>query len=249
MFHGEGMNGKTVLLNLISVLLGKENVSNESLQRLCNKEYAVASLYGKLVNICPDIPSSALHDIDVFKQLTGNDIFIRGEKKYKDSFTFRNTARLTFSANELPAGKMDYAYYIRLILVKFPNNFEGKEDKNLLDSLTTEQELSGLLNLALKGLKRLQANDKFSNCKSAKDTQKEYTLNSNHVAAFMFECTESSDKDCPATELYLTYVGWCTAHKIQRLTENGFAKKLHNLNYTKYRENVVGSKSSVKTPY
>jgi putative DNA primase/helicase len=41
-------------------------------------------------------------------------------------------------------------------MIDFPNKFEGiQADKQILQKLATESELSGLFNVALQGLKRL----------------------------------------------------------------------------------------------
>jgi putative DNA primase/helicase len=224
MLHGKGANGKSVLLNLLVRLLGIDNISKESLQNLETKQFSVANLYGKLMNICPDLPSTTLHEAEIFKQLTGNDMYIRGEEKYKPAFQFLNTARLTFSANDLPKGKIDYAFSRRWILVNFPNTFEGNQDKDLIDKLTPE--LSGLLNLALKGLKRLLENGGFSNNKSVDATQKEYILNSNPVQAFLDNRTEPSDDRIIQTELYRNYEGWAYVHKIKSMGYNRFCKEM-----------------------
>jgi putative DNA primase/helicase len=67
MFYGKGSNGKSVLLNLLIIFLGSENVSKESLQKLETDKFSVSNLYGKLMNICPDIPSTTLHNTNLFK--------------------------------------------------------------------------------------------------------------------------------------------------------------------------------------
>lgn len=249
MLYGVGSNGKSVFLALLEALIGGENTSAESLQKLEFDKYRTAKLYGKRVNICGDIPDSKMHKSEVFKKLTSGLDLIDGENKYQDSFTFRNTAKLVFSANILPEGKKDKAYYRRWTLIQFPNNFEGgNEDKNLINKLREPGELSGFLNLALEGLKRLKINGKFSNDKSIEDTQKEYEFNSNPVAAFMDECTQISDEDCDATILYLTYVQWCQVYGKPHMSNIGFSRKLNQMGYTSHRENEPGSYSSKKIP-
>jgi putative DNA primase/helicase len=104
--------------------------------------------------------------------------------------------------------------------------------------LQTPKELSGFLNLVLDGLKRLRENGKFSNEKSVEATQKEYEFNSNPIAAFMEECTQTSDEDCDATLLYLEYVDWCQSCGKQHITNIGFSRKLNDMGYTSHRENV-----------
>ena len=176
---------RVCFLALLESLVGKENTASESLQKLECDKYRPAKLYGKRVNICGDIPDMKMQKSENFKKLTSGLDLIDAENKYQDPFTFQNTAKLVFSANDIPEGKKDKAYYRRWILIRFPNNFEGeKADKSLITKLQTPEELSGFLNLALDGLKRVRENGKFSNEKSIEATQKEYEFNSNPDRCF-----------------------------------------------------------------
>lgn len=246
MLYGKGGNGKTVFLNLFVKFLGIENIARESLQKLETDKYSVANLYGKLMNICPDIPSNTLHTTDIFKQLAGDDHFIRGERKYQDAFSFKNTARLTFSANQLPKGNIDYAFSRRWILINFPNSFENNQDKELDNKLTPE--LSGLLNLALTGLKRLQENGEFSNSKSVDETQKEYVINSNPVQAFLDECTEASDENEIHIEMYYSYELWALEKEIKVIGYNRFCKEIKWCGVETYRSSVYCDGKYIKIP-
>ena len=247
MLHGIGSNGKSVFLALLEALFGRENTSAESLQKLEFDKYRLAKLFGKLVNICGDIPDIKMQKSENFKKLTSGFDLIDGENKYQNPFTFKNTTKLVFSANDIPEGKKDKAYYRRWILIRFPNNFEGENaDKSLITKLQTPEELSGFLNLALDGLKRVRENGKFSNEKSVEATQKEYEFNSNPVAAFMDERTQISDEDCDAILLYLEYVAWCQSCGKQHITNIGFSRKLNGMGYTSHRENVQNGYSIKK---
>jgi putative DNA primase/helicase len=42
LLNGYGQNGKSVLLNLIELFLGKDNTSAESLERLLKEKFAIA---------------------------------------------------------------------------------------------------------------------------------------------------------------------------------------------------------------
>ena len=247
MLYGVGSNGKSVFLALLESLVGGNNISSESLQRLEFDKYRTAKLYGKLVNICGDIPDIKMNKSEIFKKLTSGLDWIDAENKYQDPFKFHNTAKLVFSANNIPEGKKDKAYYRRWVLIEFPNNFEGKNaDKSLITKLQTPEELSGFLNLALDGLKRLKENEKFSNEKSIEATQKEYELNSNPIAVFMNDRTQISDEDCDATILYLEYVDWCNSYRKDHISNIGFSRKLKSLGYDSHRENVQDGNSTQK---
>ena len=130
MLYGIGSDGKSVYLALLESLIGKDNTSAESLHKLENDKYRTAKLYGKRVNICGAIPNSKMHKTKIFKKLTSGLDLIDGENKYQDSFVFKNTAKLVFSANILPETNRDKAYFRRWQLIEFPSNFEGgAEDK------------------------------------------------------------------------------------------------------------------------
>jgi putative DNA primase/helicase len=155
---------------------------------------------------------------------------IDGENKYQDSFVFKNTAKLVFSANSLPEAKPDKAYYRRWQLITFPNNFEGgTEDKLLSKKLQEPNELSGFLNLALDALKRLSLKGKFTNSKSIEETQREYELNSNPIAAFMDECIEPGSGSTAGVVLYGIYILWADYYGKNKVPLNQWAKELKNL--------------------
>jgi phage/plasmid-associated DNA primase len=81
-----------------------------------------------------------------FKMLVSGDT-IRAQKKHGQPFDFKNKSKQIFSANEIPESEdQTYAYFKRWIILVFNKLFQGDErDTDLIDKLTTEEELSGLL--------------------------------------------------------------------------------------------------------
>ncbi len=190
MFHGSGANGKSTLQGVLRALLGPKNISAESLQTLSKSRFATASLWGKLANICPDIPATPLRYLDTFKGLTGGDA-VRGERKFHDAFTFLNPAKLIFSANELPpVDDKTFAFWRRWIIVDFPNHFTGDdENPRLLETLTLDAELSGVLNWALAGLEALRARGGFPEGQ-AEDLREKWQRRSDSLYWFLQERVE-----------------------------------------------------------
>jgi len=188
MFLGEGANGKSTLLGIFEAFLGRENISTVSLQDLAENKFAAAQLVNKMANIYPDLPSKALKHTGMFKVLTGGDS-VMVERKFKDGFTYRNHAKLVFSCNKLPEAQDDTdAFYRRWLFVNFPNQFTGeKADKNKLKKLTTQEELSGFLNWALEGLKRLREKQCFTDEGSTEEMRKVYIKMSSPIGAFVDE--------------------------------------------------------------
>ncbi len=217
---GEGANGKSTLLNLLNAFLGSENCSHATLQQLCEGKFELAQLYGKLSNICDDLPGDALKSVGNFKSLTGN-ASIQAQFKFKNPFDFFNTAKLVFACNKLPAASEDtIAYYRRFIILNFNRLFIGSNaDPHLIDKLTIPSELSGLLNFALKGLQRLLKNQQFTNARSIEETRSQYIRTADSCQSFLEEMTEVSQNNADFIRediLYRTYCDYCTSFKLPR---------------------------------
>lgn len=249
MLYGEGSNGKSIFLRLLIAFIGSENVSGVSLQKLETDKFAVANLYGKLLNVYPDLKDQTVYHSDIFKTLVGCDR-VDGEKKFKDAFSFQNKARLIFSANKIPAVKNDgFAYFRRWILINFPNIFEeGKnDDKDLFEKLTTPEELSGFLNLALEGLKRVLWNRKYSHTKPTEDVTRLYKENSSAVSLFAESCLITSTEDTEKTDVHEFYRKWAEAKGLKPLAFTTFGKEFKKLGYTDDRlfDKALNKKHSV----
>lgn len=230
MFIGEGANGKSTFMELLRAMLGNENVATEALQEFERNRFSVSNLYGKLANIYPDLTDRALRSTGLFKILTGGDT-ISGEYKFKDRFSFRNYAKLLFSANKIPECKDDTtAFFRRWIIINFPHQFlsdNPKTDKNLIKKLTTEQELSGFLNWALEGLTRLLKSGKFSYAKSVEETREQYIRASDPVKAFAMDCIKHKPGSViPKDEVYNAFIEYCQKMKLPTVAKNAFSGKL-----------------------
>lgn len=84
---------------------------------------------------------------------------ITAQHKYGKPFTFRNRDKIICSGNTIPLseGEDELAYFKRWVIVSFNALFtEEKQDKDLIKKLTTPENLSGLLKLALVGVMLLE---------------------------------------------------------------------------------------------
>jgi len=225
---GEGANGKSTFLALVKEFLGRENVSGKGLVDLEINRFAKASLFGKLSNLYADLSDETLQRTGTFKMLTGGDV-IEAEKKFKDSFTFVNYAKLLFSCNKLPQvyDNTD-AFFRRWIIIVFPKVFRGANcDPNILEKLTAQNELSGLLNIALKGLKRILENDGFSRAKSTEETREDYIRKSDPLAAFVMDCIEESqDFILLKQRLYSLFAFYCRENNLPAVNKDTFFKNI-----------------------
>lgn len=238
MLTGSGANGKSTLVNMISALLGKGNVSNVPLQELENNRFKSAQLYGKMANIFADLPNLNLNKSNIFKSIVTGDS-ISAEFKGKDSFDFRPFAKLIFSANEIPSTQdITDGFFRRWILIPFPNKFTpDKADPNLSQKLTTPQALSTLLNYAIQGLNRLETNHHFTEGETISAMLEQYKKESDTVKAYI-------DDNCiigwgdlgysiSTVDLFESYEKWCKENGYQFIGKKKFNQRLqqdYNLN-------------------
>jgi P4 family phage/plasmid primase-like protien len=161
-----GSNGKGKCVDLLKTFVGMENTSVLTLTQV-QERFNKVNLYNKLLNISDELNKEALEDTTFFKMMTGES-WISGEKKnVQEPVIFLNHAKAVILANQLPPVRdKTSAFFRRPILFEFNNRFtteNGKKDPDLMAKLITPEELSGLLNWALEGRKRLHENKEFSN--------------------------------------------------------------------------------------
>ena len=245
MLYGEGENGKSTGITLIKRFLGDKNVSNIPIQKLETNNFAVASLYGKLANLHADLPKTALKETSKFKQLTGGDT-LDAEKKFRDAFSFVPYAKMMFAANTLPATYDDTrAFWRRWLIFRFPNSFEENKEgtkKNILDELTSKEEISGLLNWAIEGLKRLLANQKFTINRSTGEVREEYIRKSDSIGAFILDMIqEHVGSFIIKKDLYESYAQYCRERAYDMVAENTFHQRFHQkVNVREYSPKIDG---------
>jgi putative DNA primase/helicase len=230
MLVGEGANGKSTFLETLRRVLGEENVSTVPLHDLETNSFARSSLYGKLANIYPDLSGRALRSTGYFKMLSGGDT-VSAEFKFRDRFEFKNYAKLIFSCNKVPESPDDTtAFFRRWIIINFPRQFlegDANTDPNLLEKITTEEELSGIFNWALEGLERLLKNGKFSTGRSVEEIREQYIRASDPIKAFAMDCIEEKAGNIVAKdEVYKEFIEYCERMKLPTVPKNAFSMSL-----------------------
>jgi len=226
--EGEGWNGKSTLLKLLIALLGKKNVAHRSLQQLEYNQFAKSSLYGKLANIYADLSDQALKTTETFKLVTSGD-GVTIEFKRQDGFETNLYVKNTYSCNKLPEIYEDtIAIWRRLNIITFPYSFEGKDNKNLINELTTPEELSGLLNWSLEGLTRLRNNNwAFTDSKTTDNIREDYIRKSAPIKAWEMDCLEPKQLSFyPKKYLYQNHITYCQEHNLPICSETTFFRKI-----------------------
>lgn len=239
MLLGPTDSGKSVFLDVMRELLGgKDNVSQESLQDLTNTRWAVASLKGKIANIDHDLDPKTIEDVGTVKKLTsGNEMM--AERKKEKKFEIEPTAKLMFSANRVPdRNKEDDAFYNRWLTVTFPETIPREEqDKDLVDKLTEEENMKGILKWALQGYKRLEEQERFTNDLDPLATKELWKEWGNSIDRFISRyCVK--EKDVPKDKreemdfkvhfktIYELYQEFARINGFEKESKKGFTQKV-----------------------
>ena len=123
------------------------------------------------------------------KRLTGGSRQpVRIERKNQKAYDSILHAKLFFNANKTPLSEdMSDAYNRRVTIISFPNTFDGaSEDKQLISKLTTEQEISGIFNVVMIALRRIQKNKElYVHEKTIEEKIIKYQMTVDPVQAFL----------------------------------------------------------------
>ena len=251
LLEGAGGNGKSILLSALAAFAGPDNVSHYSLHDFENNRFATSGLRGKRLNICADLPSTHLETSSVFKQITGGD-FIHGEYKHGASFSFQPHVRLIFSANTAPRAKdATSAFFQRWMVIKFSQEFRGtkaeRPGKELLAELTTEKELSGLLNLALAALPNLLKNG-FTVSRRMREAGAEFRRTTDPLALWLDANTvDDPEAWVSRVDLLRAYNLDCDNAERGGMNATAFTPAVERLRPQARREQkTVGSKTGVR---
>lgn len=225
---GDKSNGKSTYLDMISTILGEENISALDLKEL-GERFKTAELFGKLANIGDDIGDEFIPNPSIFKKLVTGDR-INVEKKGQDPFDFNNYSKLLFSANNIPRIKdRTGAVQRRLIIIPFNAKF-SKDDPDyrpyIKYELREEESIQYLINIGLKGLKRILENRQFTKSSKVEKELQEYEEANNPVVGFVRSRGLENILGNTTDDVYLSYQEYCIKEGLYPLSNREFGKAL-----------------------
>lgn len=217
LFHGKGSNGKTVILQIISALLG-EAALEKSVDELHTgrNNHALADLPGKLAIIDEDVNAFTTLPDGAIKKVSENKTLVANPKGAA-TFRFRNAAIPLLAANNWPSTKdLSEGLRRRALVFHFTRQFSPKESDIGLADYIIENELDGVLNEALRGLKRLRKRGRFEipeSCQQAKDM---WFLSNSQIHQFMSDAfTKERGKKVAFSKVWQKYMTWCQDNGIR----------------------------------
>ncbi|MHC5374525.1 DNA primase family protein [Enterococcus sp. LJL120] len=242
--QGAGENGKSTFLEILTKLLGSDNVSNMTLQDLGNKQnrFASANLFQKEANLFADVDSEFLKSTGLLKALTGGDR-LSAEFKGKDHFMFVNFAKLIFSANELPAfNDFTHGFERRLYVVPFDCVID-EYFKATHDLKAIEKEIPLFATYCISMFKEALDRKELTVSDKMKQAKEKWLKDSNHVLRFieeMCDYDETQDGGDSSKMIYEEYKDFCYRENLKELSQPRFTKQLEKQGIYKKNPRVAG---------
>lgn len=233
---GQGANGKTKLLETIQKLLGPDATLNDSVARFTRDNFNLANLQGKLAFIDDDVSEGTVLDDGLIKKISEGKTVSARRAYGHDKVTFVCRALPIIAGNTYPKTRdISHGMARRALVIPFERVFKAAEQDMALFPGIWEEELPGILNLALAGLKRLRARgNQFGPPKDCIEAREEFFRHANPLVAFLHEqCAAEAGSKLRLTDMRVAIRAWATEQGVSKsdIDNNRLRRKLVGLGY------------------
>jgi len=251
LLHGEGNNGKSVLMELLSKFFSRGMICAIK-PNLFNNEYYLAQIAGKLINIVGELPQGKEIPED-FKDAVGCDNMMTGRHIHQSPFDFIPIAAHIFASNFYPMTRDHTSgFYRRWLILEFNNIVDASTKIRNYGCVLAEEEGPQILAWALQGAVRLINNNYITTRSKEHDDAMHRWMNTGDSVTGFLDDDEVVVRNIPdavilKTELYQQYRMWC-ALDIKPLGRNKFHERCQKL-FTEVRYEGKRAYRGVKTVY
>lgn len=251
---GGGNNGKTKLARTITHLIGHDLVHAGRIESLDKSRFAIGFLLGKVLFLDDDVSAGIRLPDGLLKTISEEKTLI-GEIKHGSTFNFINRVVPMLLCNGNPSlTDLSHGLQRRLMVIPFDQTFTPQEDERDRFDKIWAQELPGILNLALGGLKRVVKRGlKFDYPEDVKTATAKFLREANPLPAFIADrCEQHASGRCLMALFYEAYVERAKTMGITMIQQHlSVRRNLEHLNYQITHSNrgqaVIGLR--LKTPF
>lgn len=240
---GNGANGKSTLLNMVTKLLGEENVSHVDLKEIVTNRFGKSELYGKLANIADDCSGNYLEDISAMKRITGES-YTSIEFKNQNSFSTKINAKTILSYNTIPRMN-DTTDGLSRRLVIIPLNAVFKKglpnyDPYISEKLKDEKNLEYVLYKSVKAINGVLNRLEFTIPRQVEERTNEYLRENNPVLNFIYDVYENENiEDITCNEVYEAFNCWKIENGLKTdMSMTRFGTEMKKLGYERIQKRV-----------
>lgn len=255
MFWGEGSNGKSTLMDLMSWLMGDyalvtpfASLLHDDHRRGSEASPDLARLPGARFVSAAEPDTGARFSESILKQLTGGEnMTVRHLRQ--DFFEFKPQFKLCLSFNNKPQIRgQDEGIWRRILLVPFTQRFVDAEQLRTNPTALLKvkdidkkmrEEAPGILNWMLDGY-RMWAEKGLDIPDKVRAATTEYRQESNPIYMFVQAwCDRVPNATIQATRLYEAYVLWCKDNAFDPFTQTSFGRRITEMKIERETIRVV----------
>ncbi|SEE58847.1 phage/plasmid primase, P4 family [Streptomyces sp. TLI_105] len=241
--HGEGKNGKSVLLDIMIRLLGDyADVAPPGFltDRGSFSEHSteLTELHGRRLVVCSELRPNDRFDETRVRLLTGGDR-IKARRMRQDYFSFTPTHHLWLLGNHRPeVSTGGFAFWRRIRMVPFTRTVPAHRRIDNLAFELVRDEGPGILQWLVEGAQRyLATRDPLEGPDRVQIATTAYAATEDHIGRFLSECTSrcgdvtGTGKDLRVEQgtLYAEYSFWCqTVEGIRPASPRAFAQRVRH---------------------
>lgn len=230
--YGEGLNGKSVALDVYSRILGRENTTAISLEQITRQDgLYIAQMIGKIANISYE-NTQKIYNNAIFKSyVSGERLPVK--RLYENPFMTDEYPPSIISSNNMPiVDEFTNGYFRRFLFLPFMVTIKKE---NINPNLTNElcEELSGICNWLIEGVKRLKENKKFTAVEAVNKAFDDFRMESDSVYLFVDELMykPSEERKILLSQLYGEFEAWAQAYGYNKMSIRTFSKRLKRLGF------------------
>ena len=238
--YGNGKNGKSVFINILSALFGQNGLSIDPSSLMDLKRSSgqasgdIARLVGKRFISSNELPNNGMFNEELLKRVTvGDEVVAR--KLYGHDFQFSPMGKLFISGNNLPIIRgRDDGIWRRITLIPFDAKIafpDGFLDQKL------RKELTGILNWAIKGWEKFVKDGcELVTPAIIKNASLDYRKEMDLLTRWKDDCLQAvSDGKLSLSDIFGSYKNWCVRESILPMSSSSFNRETKNM-FDKKRE-------------
>jgi putative DNA primase/helicase len=225
---GPTRGGKGIISRIERRLIGEQNACGPTLKSL-GGTFGKQQLLNKSLAVIGDLRAAknASDAVELLLSISGEDA-LSVERKFKAPYFGKLPVRFHIMSNELPRlPDSSTAIVGRFVLLHLTRSWLGKEDHELESNLCTE--LTGIMNWALDGLRRLTVDNgnHFTRVLSAEQAITTMRDLASPVGAFVRErCVLDPEETIGPDAIYEIYKSWCQENEYPKFAKHVFGRDL-----------------------
>jgi putative DNA primase/helicase len=239
LLYGSGANGKSVVMETVVNLYGKDNLTHNTLEEITNElGYYRGNLMKSLLNYAGEISKKV--NPDGLKKLASREPMM-GRYVWGKPFEVTDYCRSAFNCNVLPeVTETSNGFFRRFLIIPFEYTVPKHKRNPHLHTEIAQTDLPGIMNWVIAGLQRLVKSDgKFTHCPAADAILAQYQAASRNVELFVTDVIGNSKEMYQSSKLYDMYKEFCADNEYTPVTVKEFSSQLLELGFIKTRQTLV----------